>query len=117
MGACGAAGLVAAQRPVRPTAVQEKQEPVFSFQGTTIKTPTILQWWGFVYLDKYKTGLYTVVAVNQLELVYHHTDTQHRIVLFSATLPHNAVFFFKPCGMCSPVIYPANTVEFVSELL
>lgn len=104
MGACGAAGLVAAQRPVRPTAVQEKQEPVFSFQGTTIKTPTILQWWGFVYLDKYKTGLYTVVAVNQLELVYHHTDTQHRIVLFSATLPHNAVFFFKPCGMCSPDI-------------
>lgn len=44
-----------------------------------------------MYLDKYQTGLYTVKAVNQLELVYHHTDIQHRIVLLSATLPHNAV--------------------------
>ena len=39
MGACSAAGLVAAQRFVQPTAVQKKQEPVFGFQGTTIKTP------------------------------------------------------------------------------
>ena len=55
MGACGAAGLVTAQRLVQPTAVQKKkQEPVFGFQGTTIKTPRPLQWWGFVYLTNIK---------------------------------------------------------------
>lgn len=61
-----------------------------------------------MYLDKYQTGLYTVKAVNQLELVYHHTDIQHRIVLLSATLPHNAVLLLS-LVVCVRRVYNRQT--------
>ena len=61
VGACGAAGLVAAQRLVQPTAVQKKQEQHLQFSRYNDKNPQPFHnGGGLVYLDKGQTVLYTV---------------------------------------------------------
>ena len=73
---------------------KEKQEQRVQFSRYNDKNPQPFHnGGGLVYLDKGQTVLYTVVAVNQLELVYHHTDMQHRLYCLVPRYPTTLLRF------------------------